>query len=155
MSAATCTNETFVHFTDLNDFEYSRIDNDDLLMSFLEEPEFEAGDEELLRSVIESLETENIAPPAGVNTNDDDSTLLEQLMKAEEDSTNLSYLELDCWIDSDMEYYCSTPSSSTDDMNIWSTDCYSGNGIEDLSSNFLGACKEFSWELPCESMLCE
>ncbi|CAN4103030.1 unnamed protein product [Withania somnifera] len=139
MCAATCTNETLGQFTDLNDFEYSRMDSD-VFMSFLEEPQFEASDEELLRSVIESSETENIAP--SVNTNTDDSILLEQ-MKAE-DSTNLS---CDVELDSDMD--CSPPS---DDMNIWfSTDCYSENGIQDLT-NFLGAYKEFSWEEPCESM---
>lgn len=146
MSTTTCTNENLGQFTDLVDFEYSRIDSD-VFMSFLEEQQFEASDEELLRSVIESLEEEDIAHD--VNTND--SILLEQ-MKVLEDSTNLSYnLELDCWIDSDMEY-CSTPSD--DDMNIWFKNCYSENGIEDLS-NFIGACREFSWEEPCESMLYE
>lgn len=69
--SASCTCEDLGQFADLNDFEYSRIDSDDLLLSFLEEPEFEAGDEELLRSAMESLDVE-IAP--GHVTND--STLL-------------------------------------------------------------------------------
>ncbi|KAL3364358.1 hypothetical protein AABB24_013223, partial [Solanum stoloniferum] len=140
MSLTTyCTNENLA----LSNIEH------DVFMSFLEEPEFEASDEELLRSVIESLEVENIAP--SIKTND--SILLEQ-MKLEEDSTNLSYNldELEyCWIDSDMD--CSTPSD--DDVNIWFKDCYyDQNGIEDLT-NFVGACRDFSWEASCESMFYE
>ncbi|KAL3333232.1 hypothetical protein AABB24_033355, partial [Solanum stoloniferum] len=140
MSLATyCTNDNLA---------LSNIEND-VFMSFLEEPEFEASDEELLRSVIESLEVENIAP--SVNTND--SILLEQMK--EENSTSLSYDDLGeleyYWIDSDMD--CSTPSD--DDMNIWFKDCYyDQNGVEDLT-NFIGACRDFSWEESCESMLYE
>ncbi|KAK4355327.1 hypothetical protein RND71_024298 [Anisodus tanguticus] len=122
--SALCTSENigqFSNYSDLNDIEYSTSDtSDDLLMSFLEEPQFEASDEELLRSVIESLEAKNIAPC--VNTN------------------GSFYMD------------CSTPSD--DDMNNWSTDYYSENGIEDLT-NFLGGCREYSWEEPCESMLYE
>ncbi|TMW94007.1 hypothetical protein EJD97_010883 [Solanum chilense] len=141
MSMATyCTNENLA---------ISNIEND-VFMSFLEEPEFEASDEELLRSVIESLEVENIVP--SVNTND--SILFEQ-MKVE-NSTNLSCDDLGeleyCWIDSDMD--SSTPSDD-DDMNIWFKDCYyDQNGVEDFT-NFIGACREFSWEQSCESMLYE
>lgn len=130
MSTTTHINENLGELTNLNGIEYSRIEND-VFMSFVEEPQFEASDEELLRSVIES---ETI----GANTND--SNLLEQMEI--QDSTNLSCIELDCWIDLDMD--CST--TNDDHMNIWFKDCYSHeNGVED----------EFSWEESCYSMLYE